>query len=1111
MRSVYYLLIAVLVLTLGEGLKAQSTAQIQGLVRDATGAIVPEAEIRATQTETSTVRTAISGSDGNYVLPNLPIGPYRLEVSKQGFTAYVQTGIVLQVGSQSTVDVSLKVGNVSEQVQVEANAALVETQNTNIGSVIENQRILELPLNGRQATDLIQLTGAAIPQGVAGAGGFPNTGQIVIAGGQAFGVAYYLDGGLFNNPWDNANLPFPFPDALQEFRVETSALDAAKGVHAGASINAVTRSGTNALHGDVFEFLRNNALNAQNFFTNASPTAAKDSLKRNQFGGTVGGRIIRDKLFVFGGYQNTITRQLVVAPTAFVPTAAMQAGDFTACPTAIPASLASSFPGGKLAPGLKYDPASLNLAKQLPSTSNPCGNVQFSYPTQINEYQAVGRVDYQITSKQSLFGRYFAATYYRPPSYTLAPTNLLTTGQAGLDDAAQSGLIGHTWVISPTTINTIRAAVNRVAINRLNTDFFSGCDLGVQMYCGYLPHQSFFTINSGFTLGVSTGTKGHNANTTYQLGDDFSIVKGSHQIGFGALTSQYRLGLRGTVYAQNQYSFPSLAAFLLGGNPSNPVTVTTSGPNPLEQKKWYFSSYVRDSWKVNSRLTVNAGLRYEPFLPPNMTNGAVYNFSEAAMIANQKTIVYKNSPPGLTFPGDPGFSGQAGMYKQWKLFAPRIGVAWDPIGDGKMSIRASYGLSYDYANGQLFVNTADSPPFGNTEIFPASSFSNPFESNPGGNIFPYTLDSNAPFAPAGVFIALQPNTHTTQVHQWNFALQRGFGRNQDWVASATYAGSETAHLWVSYQLNPGIFIPGNCVAGQYGLAAPGPCSNNTNTNYRRVFTINNYPGAGLIQNMDQYDDGGTSSYNGLILALQKRMSRGFSVSANYTWSHCIGDFGVGNSTGNAGTNALVIPTNRRQDRSNCLSTEIGGLFSSDRRHIFNLTAVGEAPRFNNRALRTVVTGWQLAGIYRVSSAAWLSVSMTPADRQLSGTGGQRPIQALTNTLCANPNASCWISPSAFTFPALGTLSTMNRGNVPGPNFWQLDLALSRIFKITEGTNLQVRGEAFNLTNSFRAGIPVPSLSAGGSGVVTTFGSPNFGQIISALDPRILQLAMKFSF
>jgi hypothetical protein len=314
----HYLVAGVFFLALSCGVWAQSTAQIQGSIQDASGSAVPGAIVKATQTETGAVRATASGADGTYVLTNLAIGPYRPEVSKPGFSTYVQTGIVPQVESQPTVEVSLQIGNVSEQVQVEANAALVETQSTNVGSVIENQRILELPLNGRQATDLIQLAGAAIPQGPGGGpGGFPNTGQIVIAGGQAFGVGYDLDGGLFNNPSDNANLPFPFPDALQEFKVETSALDAAKGVHAGASINAATKAGTNEFHGDLFELLRNNALNAQNLFTNAAPNAAKDTLKRNQFGGVLGGRIIKDKLFFFGGYQETQTRMWAPAD-AFV-------------------------------------------------------------------------------------------------------------------------------------------------------------------------------------------------------------------------------------------------------------------------------------------------------------------------------------------------------------------------------------------------------------------------------------------------------------------------------------------------------------------------------------------------------------------------------------------------------------------------------------------------------------------------------------------------------------------------------------------------------------------------------------------------------------------------
>jgi hypothetical protein len=1086
---------------LGYALWAQTTAQIQGTIQDASGSAVPGATVKATQTDTSAIRTAISDTDGTYVLANLPIGPYKLEVSKPGFSASVRTGIVLQVESQPTVDISLSLGNVNEQIEVQGRTPLVETQSTNVGSVIENRRILELPLDGRQATGLIQLVGAAIPQGVANVGGFPNTGQIVIAGGQAFGVGFYLDGGVFNNPWDNANLPFPFPEALQEFKVETSALDAAKGVHAGASVSAVTKAGTNEFHGDAFEFLRNNALNAENFFTNATPNA-KDTLKRNQFGGVVGGPIVKDKLFFFGGYQGAETRELEVQPDAFVPTAAMQAGDFSACPGAIPDSLASYFSGAKLAPGFRFDPASLKLARTLPATSDPCGRTHFAIPTHINEHEVVSRADYQINRRQSLFGRYMAATYYRPPSYTLEPANILTTEQSRLDDLMQSVVVGHTWTTSPNSVNSFRAGVNRLAITRGNADFFSGCDLGVQMYCGYVPHQSYFEITDSFTLGTGIGSKARHTYNTYQLGNDLSLVKGAHQIGFGATVSQYRLFVRTTAFAQNRYLFPNLAAFLLGGAPGNPVRVTTSRPTTMDQAKWYVGAYVRDTWKVNPRLTVNVGLRHEPFLPPAITNRAVYDFNLDDMIAGKKTTIYKNAPPGLTFPGDPGFPGFSGIYPQWGLWAPRLGVAWDPTGQGRLSLRASYALAYDFNNGQLLINSVSSPPFAGTVAFPASSFSDPFASSPGANIFPYSLGPDAPFVQGGAFIALRPNLRTTAVHQWNLSIQRQFGSN--WLASITYAGSETEHLWVSYQLNPAVIVP--CPGGEPFTA----CNSANNTNARRLFTVNNYPGASLIANMDQFDDGGTASYHGLILSLQKRLSHGVSAIANYTWSHCIGDLAVGNSVGPAGT-GLVTPGYRRQDRSNCLSQEIGGVFSSDRRRLLNFTIAGEAPRFANRTLRTALTGWQAAGIYRVQSAPWLTVTMTPPDRQLSGTGNQRPIQLLANTLCSLPTAACWINPAAFALPPLGTLSAMNRGNIPGPSFWQVDLAVTRNIRLTERQKLQLRGEAFNVTNSFRAGVPLPSFSAGNPGVSLSLGSPTFGQITSALDPRILQMALKYVF
>ena len=283
------IVLAVLAVTTGVFAQGQ-LSQIQGTVQDASGSAVPGAEVKATQTATGALRVVTSSEDGAYVLPDLPVGPYRLDVSKPGFTTYVQTGIVLQVATNPTIDIALKVGNVSEQVQVEANATLVESTATSVGTVMENERILELPLNGRKATDLIQYSPGVIPQGVAGNGGYPGTQQYVIAGSQAYGIAYYLDGSVYNNPWDLANMPMPMPDALQEFKIETSTMTASNGIHAGGTITAITKSGTNSFHGDLFEFLRNGDMNARNFFA-----PARDTLKRNQFGGTIGGPVVRNR------------------------------------------------------------------------------------------------------------------------------------------------------------------------------------------------------------------------------------------------------------------------------------------------------------------------------------------------------------------------------------------------------------------------------------------------------------------------------------------------------------------------------------------------------------------------------------------------------------------------------------------------------------------------------------------------------------------------------------------------------------------------------------------------------------------------------------------------
>ena len=423
---------------------AQSTGELAGRVTDESGAVLPGVTVTATQTDTAFSRTVVTDGEGAWVMPNMPTGPYRLEVALQGFRTYVQTGIVLQVGQTPTLNAQLAVGNLEETVSVEAAAPIVDVRSAGISDVVENERIVELPLQGRQVTDLIVLAGAAVQTGTSDSRSMQGGVSISVAGGLSFGVAYMLDGATHNNPQNNANLPMPFPDALQEFSVATSGLSAQNGVHSGASVNAVTKSGTNALHGNAFEFFRDRRFNATDPFAliGADGKRVDDGLNRNQYGGTLGGPIVRDRLFFFGGYQGTRVKQLPSDEIDYVPTAAMLAGDFTAF--ASPAcqgrtvTLAAPFVNNRISPAL-FSPAALNLARRLPTTTDPCGQLTHQTSNSSDQHQAVGRVDFQQTTNHLIFGRYMMTSYDEPSPFSLNPDNVLSTGDAR---AGQHGAVG---------------------------------------------------------------------------------------------------------------------------------------------------------------------------------------------------------------------------------------------------------------------------------------------------------------------------------------------------------------------------------------------------------------------------------------------------------------------------------------------------------------------------------------------------------------------------------------------------------------------------------------------------------------------------------------------
>jgi hypothetical protein len=1112
LRSLLYL--AVFAFVLGACLWGQATSQIQGVVLDPAGAAVPAAEIKATQTDTGVVRTTTSGGDGTYVLANLAIGPYRVEVTKSGFSTYVQTGIVLQVGANPTLNVSLKVGAVSESIQVEANTTLVETQNTSIGGVIENKRILELPLNGRNAAELVGLAGAAIPGGRNATAGMPGGLNISVGGGLLSGIGYFLDGTMYNNLFDAVNLPFPFPDALQEFKVETSTLTAQNGTHASAAVSAVVKSGTNQFHGNAFEFLRNGNMNARNSFA-----SRRDTLKRNQYGGTIGGPIKQNKIFFFAGYQGTKTRSDPADRTAFVPTAQMLSGDLSGCsswPATIRDPQANAPFAGKQVPVTRLSQPALNIAKFLPKSIDPCGQAKFGAVQKVNEYQVLGRVDYQINARQTLFGRYMATTYLKPASYGFSK-NVLDTAEGtglGLDDLSQTFTIGHTFLISPTTVNQFRGSVNRVAVYRFNDDYFDPCDIGVKFSC-LVPHETVVNVTGGFNVGAGTNINALFIPTDYTLSDDVSLIRGSHQFAFGYSGFKYQHTQKANVFAAATFGFTGLSTatgfgmsdFLLG----QVGTMTQGSPNTVFTTKFGHGLYGQDTWKASRRLTVNIGLRWEPFLPQRLNNGAVYTFDWGRFNQGIRSTVFTKAPVGLLYAGDPGFIGKTGVANRYNQFAPRLGLAFDPKGDGKSSIRASFGIAYDFPNIQIMSTPATAPPFGNalTGIPGPLNFSDPWSTYPGGNPFPGTFGPNAPFIQSGSFVAQQPDAKPTTVYSWNLSLQRQIGSS--WLVSGTYLGTQTAHIWVSFQKNPATIVPGP-LTGPCAATATN-CNGTANTNARRIASLAKPQEGQYMAFMDQFESGGTASYHGLILHTERRLSKGVSLSANYTWSHCIGDVTIGSLVGGAG-GTYMDANDRRRDRGNCQTGTLDGTQALDRRHNLAFSAVLQTPRFENTAVRMAATGWTLATSYRILSGAFQTAT-TGLDIALTGASGQRPNQILANPLVDNPGSACanvapcvsWINPAAFqpvtgstNVMPNGTLGNLGRSSIPGPGYYGIDMALSRTFRLREGINMEARGEAFNLSNGFRAGP-----------VTTGRNSAQFGQILSAQDPRILQVALKVAF
>ncbi len=1079
---------------------AQATAQMAGTVRDQSGAVLPGVTVTVTQTDTGFTRTVVTGESGSYVIPNLPTGPYRLEVSLQGFRTYVQTGIVLQVGGTPTINAVLGVGNLEETVSVEAAAPLVDVRSAGISEVVENDRIVELPLQGRQVTNLIVLAGAAVNTGdVSGQRNRADSVAISVAGGLRTGVTYVLDGAMHNDPYDNTNMPFPFPDALQEFAVATGGLSAQSGMHSAAAVTAVTRSGTNSFHGNLFEFLRDKRFNASDAFAPIGPDGDKvdDGLNRNQYGGTVGGPVMRDKLFFFGAYQGTRTRQTPASFIAFVPTAAMLAGDFTAiaspaCNVGRQVALRAPFVNNRIDPAL-FSKAAVTISKALPTAVDPCGQINYSVPLDNNDSQYVSRVDFQMSPNHSLFGRYIDAFENRLP--TLSRTgNILTVRRefgANKRARAQSLALGDTIVIGNNTVNAFRVTVNRTS-NHLNDppdEFFDAADLGIKLH-SYVPGVIGLAITNGFTVSGGNSVKVRVLTEAYQVANDLSVVRGRHQMSFGGNASFWKVDSEDNARAAGDFNFNgqatglSLADFLTGQT----SLVRHGAPGLLLMDQWHLGVYAQDTWRVTDRITLNAGLRWEPYLGQNMANGAISNFSFDNFRQGVKSKKFLNAPAGLIYPGDPGFpGGNSGINKQWKNVSPRVGLAWDVGGDGRTAVRSSYGMNYDFPSAVFMYIAASASPFSNRVELIAVPFEDPYRNVPGGDTHPLPPipPFDAQYPGFGAFGVIDPEINSARVQSWNVTLERQIGAA--WQASASYLGSYADRLWGQVHINPGNFMGlGPCTIA--GVSYPS-CTVTGNVDRRRTLFLENPVAGQALGPVVRYSDVGVQSYRGLKLSFRRRAAAGVSLSGNYTISHCEADTEVSGSFSQF-ANGYLDPNNPSFDRGNC---------SQNRRQIGNLTFGAQTPQFDNAALRAVASDWRLSGIFNARSGSWLMVT---TGRDVAGTGiaAQRVNQVNENPY-GDKSLNSYLNPTAFAYPAAGTLGDHKNFSIEGPGFWTVDLALSKLVSFATQHSLEFRVEVFNLFNNFNWGNPATNLDAGTFGRITT----------QVGEPRIMQFGFKYGF
>jgi hypothetical protein len=1086
--------IALTFISIASAASGQGFGSISGLVTDATDAAIPAVSVTATQMQTGAQTVIKTNSSGQYVFPSLAPAEYSISASATGFESYRQNAVTLLANQADTVNIQLKLGAASEVVTVSSEAVQVDTSTGTLSQVIERQSVNDLPLNGRNAAALTTLVAGVVSAPSDGTDKgytktFPSAVPISANGSRSDQTNYLLDGGNNLDEYTMANGPFPFPDALQEFSVQTSNYNAEYGQSAGAVVNIVTKSGGSSFHGDLFEYVRNGVFNARNYFA-----TSVDPLKRNQFGGTIGGPARIPKLisgqhtFFFFGYQNTKIRDQQGGLSAYVPTQANLQGDFSALLSAtnpnnpqhkviqiLDPTNGTPFANNQIPVG-RLNASALAFAKDLPqSTSN--GLVSYQSPLSENFGEYLARADHDLGTHDHIFAHY----YYNDFAYdgALNTSNLLTyKDRAHIN--FQSSLISETHIFNSGLVNNfVLNYTHETATRSPEQSQIDMSDFGVKMWLPTQKALQLVQVTGFFSVGDAPIASFERNN--YTLGEDLHWVKGLHNFSFGAHAELTKNDINNLYQQPGLFTFSAtntnyaVASFDLGYL----QTFVQGNGQYFGNRATFLGFYAQDSWKMTRRFSLNYGVRYEPYMPYNEVYQRLEQFSPSAYLAGTKSTIYVNAPAGLLFPGESGVP-EKGVNGKYLDFMPRLGFNWDPFGNAKTVIRGGGGTFYDTRQpGIQNTPASDVTPFSISATLtqPKGSFSDPYLGLTNPFPAPSPPPHNTSFLLPVTAYTFNPDFPVPVTYDWNLTVEQQLSGNM--LARISYVGSHSTHLFTSVELNPATYIAGSKLG----------------TDARRRYQN--------FANIVETNMGGNTGYHGLQAALQQRMSHGVTFLLNYTFAKALDNlpYASNNSFAQPGQ-SYVYPVYS----PNFKSLDYGRS-DFDVRHNVSASYLWTLPQLRGGVAlgRAVLNGWATNGIVQIRSGQPLTIT---AGSDISGTGISKDRAQVVAGSGRYGSGGCtagqacvnWIVPTAFALPTAGTFGNVQKGFLNGPGYVDWDSSLTRNFSIREGVRLEFRAEYFDLLNHTNLGAPVTAVTSAG-----------FGSIKSSSDPRIAQLALKLAF